>query len=86
MSKSEKRLARLLAGPTDFTWDELVACLSDFGFKCVTTGGSRVVFISAQGRKIFVHRPHPGNRVKRYALQLIVDSLVAYGFISRGEI
>jgi predicted RNA binding protein YcfA (HicA-like mRNA interferase family) len=84
MTKSDKRFARLLAIPADFTWAELVVTLLNAGFVQVQASGSRCVFISKQGKKILIHRPHPGNVVKRYALRLVVDSLKAYGIIPGG--
>jgi predicted RNA binding protein YcfA (HicA-like mRNA interferase family) len=84
MTRTEKRLLRLTAIPADFTWDELVAVLSDIGFVLVDGRGSHCVFISPQGKKIFLHRPHPGKIVKRYALRLVVESLKDYGIFTRG--
>lgn len=66
MTHSDKRFARLLAIPADFTWAELVVTLLNAGVVQVQASGSRCVFVSKQG------------------LQLVVDSLKAYGVIPGG--
>ena len=40
------------------------------------TSGSRVMFIDEQKRKILLHKPHPGNILKRYALENIIEKLI----------
>ena len=80
MSKDQKLLKRFLSIPVDFTWDELVTFLGNFDFdEEAGSGGSYRCFISAQGRKIFLHKPHPNNIVKRYALRQVKDKLIEYG-------
>jgi len=72
MSRRQKLLQRFLARPRDFTLDELVALLKGFGYKEVKIGktaGSRVAFFNEENRNIIrLHRPHPGNVLKRYQL------------------
>ena len=65
--------------PKDFTYDELKKFLAGLGYeqtKKGKTSGSRVAFIN-QGSKhiIRLHKPHPGNIVKSYALEQIYDDL-----------
>ena len=82
MSKLEKLRARFATIPSDFTWDEMVACLLGFGFEeCTDKGGSYRCFVSTDGRKIFLHKPHPGNVVKRYALREVKLRLKIYGLM-----
>jgi hypothetical protein len=84
MSKKGKLLQRLLSDPKDFTWEELVAILTYFGFeelKKGKTGGSRRKFADGQKRVIMLHKPHPGNIVKEYAVQQVIEYLIDNGFI-----
>jgi predicted RNA binding protein YcfA (HicA-like mRNA interferase family) len=84
VSRAEKLLARFLARPCpkDFSWDELVTLLRAFGFDEKTgSGGSHRTFINAQGRKLFLAKPHPENVVKTYALKQIQSKLKEYGLL-----
>jgi|HubBroStandDraft_5_1064220.scaffolds.fasta_scaffold69556_3 hypothetical protein len=84
MSKTEKLLQRLLSLPKDFTWDELVTLLHYFGFaelKKGKTGGSRRKFVDDKKNIISLHKPHPGNIVKSYALKQVPELLVEKGYI-----
>ncbi len=69
---------RLLSQPKDFTWDELIKVLSHFGYvekRSGKTGGSRRKFVDADLNIISLHKPHPSNVVKGYALNDIIDNL-----------
>lgn len=80
MSKAKKLRQRLLSIPADFTWDELVTVVKGFGFDEITdTGSSRRCFKLPSGKKIFLHEPHPGSIVKRYALREVVTKLKEFG-------
>ena len=84
MSRTEKLLQRLLSIPKDFTWDELVTLLHYFGFaelKKGKTGGSRRKFVDGKNNIISLHKPHPGNIVKEYALKQVIELLVEKGYI-----
>jgi hypothetical protein len=84
MSKKEKLLLRLLSIPADFNWEELVRILAYFGFeelKKGKTGGSRRKFADAQKRVISLHKPHPGNIVKEYAIRQVIEYLIDNRFI-----
>lgn len=81
MGKIEKAKERLKAAPSDYTYDEARTLLSHLGFTEYTKGktsGSRVVFIK-NGEKIMLHKPHPGNVMKQYAVRQLVDKLEALG-------
>ena len=82
MGTVEKLIGRLTRLPSDFTFDEVERILSCFGDirsdKCKTSG-SRVLFMDGQGRKILLHRPHPGNKMKVYALKQLVEKLTRNG-------
>jgi predicted RNA binding protein YcfA (HicA-like mRNA interferase family) len=84
MSKNEKLLLRLLSIPKDFTWEELIKILSLFGFielKKGKTGGSRRKFADDKKNVIILHKPHPGNIVKEYAIKQVIEQLKEKGYI-----
>lgn len=78
MSKKEKLIARLRQRPRDFTWDELTSLLISLGYREVRTGrtgGSRRRFVNPSAATITLHKPHPQNILKRYAIDQILDVL-----------
>lgn len=83
MSKKNKLSDRFLSVPLDFTWDELVKLLAFYGYKEINTGktsGSRRRF--ADGHSIILlHKPHPSNIVKKYAIRQIIETLEQNGKI-----
>jgi hypothetical protein len=84
MSKHEKLIFRLLLVPKDFTWDELTKILGMFGFvelKKGKTGGSIRKFADAMKNVIILHKPHPGNIVKEYAIRQVIAQLKDKGYI-----
>jgi virulence-associated protein VapD len=81
MSRADKLVNRLLSLPKDFTYNELKTVLSSFGYSEIQGSGSRVYF-SKEDHKIKLHKPHPGNILKRYQLDLIVDELKKKRLIS----
>ena len=84
MSKTEKLIQRLLSSPKDFTYNELKTLLVSFGYKEVQGAGSRVCF-SHENHKIKLHKPHPGNILKAYQLNLIIEELTEKGLISKNK-
>lgn len=85
MSKHEKLAEKLLKKPTNFTFDELVALLTGFGYTCEQRGrtsGSAVAFYNEKlDDKILIHKPHPQKEVKRYILELVIEKLKFNKFI-----
>jgi len=85
MSQFEKLLDRFRKLPKDFTYDELRTLLGGLGYKEINKGktsGSRVAFINKKTcHIILLHKPHPGNIVKRYALELTYEELKNQGVI-----
>jgi predicted RNA binding protein YcfA (HicA-like mRNA interferase family) len=84
MSRQEKLTSRLLSIPNDFTWDELIKVLATFGYKEVKggkTGGSRRRFIDDNKNVITLHKPHPANIVKNYAIREVIEHLKSKGHI-----
>ena len=76
MTKAEKLHKRFLSRPKDFSYNELLRLLRSLGYSEVQGSGSRVVF-SNEGNKhsIKIHKPHPGNVLKRYQIDLIIQEL-----------
>lgn len=86
MSRKEKLLHRFLSQPKNFTFDETVSLLRDYGFleaKTGKTSGSRVRFRNDEIQKEFrMHKPHPTNILKQYQLNDIKNLLKECGFIN----
>lgn len=79
--KIDKAKARLKAEPSDYTFDEARSLLKSLGYTEYNKGkssGSRVMF-AKDGVKILLHKPHPGNEMKRYAVQQLKDQLESMG-------
>lgn len=84
MGTKDKLRDRFLSMPKDFTFDEIEKLLSGYGYikdNKGKTSGSRVVFKNEDKRPIMLHKPHPGNTVKSYALRQLLDDLREAGFI-----
>ena len=82
MTRRDKLLARLRAKPKDFTWDELIRLLAALGYseaKTGKTGGSRRRFVHPTAPVIVLHKPHPGNIVKTYVIDEVLDLLTEEG-------
>ena len=85
MSRNEKLIEKLLSRPKDFTYDELKKLLNGLGFIEDSKGkssGSRVAFYHEQTKRIiWLHKPHPGNELKRYQIDLVLEVLIDMGVI-----
>ena len=78
MTRKEKLIQRLKSKPKDFTWNETTSLLTGLGFSEVKkgkTGGSRRRFIDSNNVVITLHKPHPGNILKRYQIEQIIETL-----------
>ncbi|MCQ2198087.1 MAG: type II toxin-antitoxin system HicA family toxin [Bacteroidaceae bacterium] len=78
MSSKEKLIARFKTLPSDFTFEELERMLSILGYTKSNKGktsGSRAIYKDEEGHPIMIHRPHPGNIIKGYAMRQIYDEL-----------
>jgi predicted RNA binding protein YcfA (HicA-like mRNA interferase family) len=78
MSKKEKLIAKLQQRPSDFSWNELTSLLKSFGYsevKTGKTGGSRRRFVHPNAATITLHKPHPQNTLKKYAIDQLLDLL-----------
>ncbi|WP_075556847.1 type II toxin-antitoxin system HicA family toxin [Parabacteroides timonensis] len=84
MGTKEKLIVRFKALPSDFTFEELETLLKYFGYEKSNKGktsGSRVIYKNKDKRPIMVHKPHPGNIIKSYAMKQILNDLIEAGFI-----
>jgi len=78
MSTKDKLMRRFLSQPKDFTWEELVRLFRFLGFKVDNKGktsGSRILFVKGEDAHT-VHKPHPSNIIKEYAMKQILDFLI----------
>ena len=74
MGTKEKLRERFLKMPSDFTFDELQRLLEGYGYEKSNKGktsGSRLIFKNGDKRPIMLHKPHPGNIVKQYAMKQV---------------
>ena len=85
MSKEEKLVQKFLSRPKNFTYDELNKMLKGFGYQESSQGktsGSRVAFYNEESKHIIrLHKPHPGNELKMYQIDLIREELEGRGLI-----
>ena len=84
MGTKEKLRERFMKMPSDFTFDEMIRLLEGYGYVKSDKGrtsGSRVIFKNGDKRPIMLHKPHPGNIVKGYAMKQVYDDLKEAGLI-----
>ena len=82
----EKLIERFKVLPSDFTFDELEKLLKVFGYEKSNKGktsGSRVIYKNANKRPIMIHKPHPGNIIKEYAMKQIYSDLKEQDLLNR---
>jgi len=69
--------------PNDFSWDELVRLFGIFGFLLDNKGktsGSGVQFVK-NGEVHTLHKPHPTNVIKSYAMKKVYNFLNERGLL-----
>lgn len=82
MSKLDKQIRRLLSLPSDYTYNECETLLRNLGYEVYEGSGSAVKFIRYKDEdKIFFHKPHHTNELKRYILKQIIEHLSNNGDI-----
>ena len=84
MGTIEKLCERFLTLASDFTFEEMQRLLEGYGYERSNKGKSscsRLIFKNADKRPIMLHKPHPGNVVKGYAMKQVLDYLREAGFI-----
>jgi len=86
MTKKEKLFSKIVQQSKTFTYSELRTLLNNLGYKELTKGktsGSRIAFYNQdRDHLIRLHKPHPGNELKRYQIHLICEELKSQGYIS----
>ena len=88
MGTKEKLRNRFLKMPSDFTFDEMQRLLEGYGYEKSNKGktsGSRLIFKNGNKRPIMLHKPHPGDIVKEYAMKQVFDDLKEAGFIKEED-
>jgi hypothetical protein len=76
MTKQDKLLNKFFSRPSDFPYNELIRLLGGLGYTELQGSGSRVVFRNEEIKhNIKLHKPHPGNVLKRYQIDLIIQEL-----------
>lgn len=79
MSKFDKTIQKFLIPGSIVTYPELEYLLGKLGYMKKRTGktsGSRVAFIHESTQHIIrIHKPHPGNELKKYIKNYIVKDL-----------
>ena len=85
MVRIDKLKSKLLNTNSVFTYPELLKLLRHLGYSQKKTGktsGSRVAFVNKDTKHIIrIHKPHPGNELKRYVKSFIIEELKKEGFI-----
>ena len=88
MGIKEKLRERFLKMPSDFTFDEMQRLLEGYGYERGNKGrtsGARLIFKNGDKRPIMLHKPHPGNIVKEYAMKQVFEDLKEAGFIKEED-
>lgn len=84
MGTRENLRERFLKLPSYFTFEEMQRLLEGFGYERSNKGrtsGSRLIFKNGDKRPIMLHKPHPGNIVKEYAMKQVLEELREAGYI-----
>ena len=87
MGTKDKLRERFFKMPSDFTFDEMQRLLEGYGYERSykgKTSGSRLIFKNGDKRPIMLHKPHPGNIVKGYAMKQVYEELKEAGYIKKG--
>ena len=83
MGKEEKMVKRLLTIPSDYSYDEAKTLANRFGYvECNkgSTSGSRILlYRETDNRKILLHKLHPSNIMKQYAVRQFLGKLIENG-------
>ncbi len=82
MSKKDKLISKLLSKPKDFTWSETKTLMEGFDFILKEGNGSRAKFIHERNSIVIAfHKPHPGNILKKYVLNRLIETLKMHELI-----
>ncbi|MBC8049023.1 MAG: type II toxin-antitoxin system HicA family toxin [Chitinophagales bacterium] len=79
-STHRKTLERVLAGPVNgnIEWARIESMLKAVGCRVVEGAGSSVTF-ELEGRKMTLHRPHPGKEALRYRVLAVREFIERIG-------
>ena len=81
MSKKQKLITKFLTAST-FKWSELTTMLKLLGYREIQGDGSRIKFDNGDPAQLLnLHKPHPGNEMKAYAVRQVRDKLKNGGLI-----
>ena len=79
MGSKEKLIERFKRQPKDFTFDEMVQLLIEFGYSISNKGktsGSRIRFINKTTMSVIdLHRPYPSNVVNEGVMKDVYTKL-----------
>lgn len=85
MGKLEKIIRKFNDPKSVIVFSELQYLLGQLGYlekKTGKTSGSRKAFIHPKTKHIIrIHKPHPGNELKRYVKEFIVTELIEQGLL-----
>jgi HicA toxin of bacterial toxin-antitoxin, len=82
MSKTAKLIEKLINSNVVMTWDELATLLGRLGYKLNQGDGSRVKFTNGKPEEMInLHKPHPGNELKRYVKIQVIEKLKLGGYL-----
>ncbi len=75
-AKQRRTLTAVFALPTraNVRFADVVGMVVALGGEVREGAGSRVVF-ELQGRRLYLHRPHPGHEAKRYQVEEVREFL-----------
>jgi len=83
MSRKDKLIEKLKNIDSELKWDELVVLLGLLGYKCINNSGSRRLFVNSDKKKITLHEPHPGNKVKKPYKKEVIKTLIERGELEK---
>ena len=82
MGRHEKLKDRFAELPSNFTWNERCRLMKGCGFDVISGSGSRYKFCHKETKQVLsLHKPHPGNIVKKYAMKQVLACLKECGEI-----
>jgi len=75
-AKHRKTLEALFATPTraNITFSDIERLIVALGGEVRAGAGSRVVF-ELKGKRVYLHRPHPGREAKKYQVEEVREFL-----------
>lgn len=83
MGQIEKLIERIKKVPADLTYDELKRLMTYLEYEESNKGktsGSRVAFYRERDKAVIIlHKPHPENIMKKYAIRQLLETLKERG-------